>query len=1074
VRRLALISVAGLAALAALSSTANAAVPSLGAVSASNIQGVSALLVGTVNPQGLPTSYHFDYVDDAAFSVGGFSGADATAATDAGTDSIDHPARASISGLAPDTVYHFRLVAGNSSGTTTGTSGDGTAGTFTTTHGFGFLPGTEGFSVAAIADGDVPAEIAGTHPYQLNLALDFNRGGDFEDQPGVPFPDGDLRDLRIDLPPGLLANPRAVDKCKLVDFNTPRTSPFEESLSGESCPDRTQVGTIEVRTSRDGGVTRRFGLFNLDPPPGVAAQLGASPFGASVVLDVAIQTNADNSYTLILKANDFPQVLDVSGISLAFWGIPWNTSHNGERGDCLNEAEPTFPWAKCSVGDPLRDSGTTPLAYLTLPTSCGVALAFTVTADAWQQPLPATSEAVNSDSGGPVNQIGCQGFSFFPNTEGFLTDTKASSASGFNFRLSNDNKQLTIPTQQLPSQTRRAEVTLPPGVTINPSLGAGLIGCTPGQYAAETAFSSQGAGCPNGSKIGSFRVRTPLFTELIDGAVYLAQPNDVSTPAPGAENPFDSLIAVYLVAKSPARGILIKVAGNLVPDQGTGRLTAIFDGLPQLPYTDLNIDFRTGQRAPLVTPAACGKATTKIDLTPWSGPGARHISTDSQIQTGVDGGPCPSGTPPFAPDVTAGGVNSNVNSYTPYFVHLTRRDTEQEITSYSLVLPEGITGKLAGVAFCPDAAIEAARLRTGTAELASPSCPASSLVGHTHSGYGVGTALTYSSGRIFLAGPYHGAPLSLVTINSATVGPFDLGTIVIRSAFQVDPLTAQLRIDSSSSDPIPHIIDGVPLHLRDVRVYVDRPNFTHNPSSCAPSQLVSSIGGSGASFDTGADDTTSAPTSPFQLLNCLTIGFRPKLGVRLRGGIHRGDFPQLRATFAARGPQDSNLKQIAVTLPHQMFLAQEHIREICTRVQFNSRRCPPDSVYGSAVAYTPLLDQPLRGNVYLRSSAGRQLPDLVADLYSGAVRIVLEGAIGPGKKGGIRAFFANLPDQPLDRFVMTLDGGKRGLLVNSANICALPPKSSVKALAQNNIGAVFTTVLRGQCNGKKQQGRGGR
>ena len=1048
-----------------LAPAAQAAAPTLGPLSATDLQGVSALLVGTVNPQGLPTSYHFEYGDQGPCDANPCA---ATAATSAGEGSAERPARVSISGLTPDTTYHFRLLATNSSGSPTPATG-----AFTTTQGFGFQAGTGGFSAAAIADGANAATTAGSHPYQLNLGLGFNLGGEFEGQPGVPFADGDLRDLTVDLPPGLLLNPQALDKCSLADFHAPRVSPFEEpSQSGESCPDRTQVGTIELKTSRGGGVTRRFGLFNLEPPPGVAAQLGASPFGSPVVFDVDVHTDEEGAYTLSLDATDFPQALDTYGLSLALWGTPWNPSHNGERGNCLDEAEPDFPWAKCSVGDPLVDSGNTPLAYLTLPTSCEGPLAFTASADSWQQPAQVSAQALNRNSvGAPAEQDGCQSVSFTPATEGFLTDTKASSSSGFNFRLANEDPQLTNPAQRLPSQTRRALVTLPPGVTINPSLGEGLIGCAPARYAAETAFSPQGAGCPNGSKIGDFSVRTPLFEGLLEGAIYLAEPDDLANPAPGAENPFDTLLAVYLVAKLPERGVLVKLAGKLVPDPATGQLTATFEGLPQLPYTDLELNFRSGQRAPLITPSSCGAATTQIALTPWSGPGALHTTTDSQILTGLGGGPCPSGaTPPFNPGVYAGGVNSNVNSYTPYFVDLTRRDSEQEITSYSLVLPAGITGKLAGIPFCPDADIEAARRDSGTAETAHPSCPAASQVGHTLSGYGVGSALTYAPGRIYLAGPYHGAPLSLVTINAATVGPFDLGTIVIRSAFDVDEHPAQLQIDSRASDPIPHILDGIPLHLRDIRIYMDRPEFTHNPSSCEASQLVSTLTGSGARFGDPSDDSTVTATEHFQLLNCLTLGFQPKLGLRLQGGSRRGSYPSLRATFAARGPQDSNLKQIEVLMPHAEFLAQNHIREICTLPQFAANKCPADSAYGHAVAYTPLFDQPLRGDVYLRSAPGRHLPDLVASLYSGAVHIVLEGRIGPAKGGGIRAYFAGLPDAPIERFTMTLDGGKQGLLVNSTNICAAPPVASVKALGQNDIGALFTTELRGQCH---QKGKGG-
>jgi hypothetical protein len=1047
---------------------ARAAAPTLGAVAATDIQGVSALLKGTVDSQGLPTTYAFQYVDEAGFAASGFTGAAETPSTAVGSGGGDRPARAAVSGLRPGTVYHYRLLAGNASGTTAGAPD-----TFATTQGFGFLSGASGFAATAYADGGEPAAKVGLHPNQLSLSLGFNQGGEFEGQPGVPFPDGDLRDLRVEMPPGLIANPNALAKCTLVQFHVPRDSPYETSRSGESCPDSTQVGTVEVQTSADGGQPLRFGLFNLEPAPGVPAQLGFAPFGTPITLSSAILPNPDGSYVFTIEASDFPQALDVSGLRLALWGTPWGASHDGERGSCLNEAEPTFPWAKCSVGEPLDKQ---PLAYLTLPFSCAEQLTFRASADAWQQPTPVSATATSPTPGEPPGLRDCLSLPFNPKPTAQLNNAKASSPSGFHFELTNDNLPLVDPAIRAPSPARRAIVTLPEGVTINPSVGAGLGSCSPGQYAAETAFSAQGAGCPNASKIGRFSVRTPLFEGLLDGAIYLAQPDDPATPAAGAENPFDSLIAVYLVARLPGRGVLIKVAGRIAANPGSGQLTATFDGLPQLPYTDLDLDFRAGQRAFLVTPPSCGAATARIELAPWTGSSSAASTTASPITAGINGGACPTGTPPFSPSVVAGGLNSNVNSYTPYFVHLKRRDDEQEIVSYSLVLPKGITGKLAGIPLCPNAAIEAARGRQGTAEAANPSCPAASAVGRTVTGYGVSSTLSYASGAIYLAGPYHGAPLSLVTINPATVGPFDLGTIVIRSAFDVDPLTAQLQIDSRASDPIPHILDGIPLHLRDVRIYMDRPQFTHNPSSCEASQLVSTLGGSGGRYEDSSDDTVAAATSFFQLLNCRTLGFRPRLGVRLRGPTRRGGYPQLRATFKARGPGDSNLKEIAVTIPHQEFLAQNHIRGICTLVEFAASNCPPNSVYGSAVAYTPLFDAPLRGDVYLRSAPGRRLPDLVADLHSGAIEIVLQGRIGPGKKGGIRARFSDLPDEPLDRFVMTLHGGKRGLLVNSANICAVPPVSSVKALGQNNVGAVFTTTLRGHCPGQrgKRHGKGGR
>jgi hypothetical protein len=908
------------------------------------------------------------------------------------------------------------------------------------------LPGTAGFDAVVLADGGESATLAGSHPYSLKLAVGLDQGGG----------DADLRELAIELPAGLLANPAATGLCAAPDFATPRVSPFDPgTTSGESCPARSQVGTVEVTTGQGGGETRRFGLFNLDATTGTAMQLGAAPFGLPLVFDATLRAGGQEAFGLTLTASEVPAALEARALEISIWGVPWDATHNAQRGSCLNESEPAFDWSKCSVGEPLTNR---PLAFLTLPTECGAPLAFAVRVVSWAGGQ-AGAETLSRDSGGdPALLEGCESLpafkSFDLTAEGLLSVGKASSSTGFVFRLANEDSGLANPRARIRSHPQRAVVRLPRGVTLNPSLGAGLRGCAPAQLAAETAFNPPGAGCPNDSKIGEFRVRVPFYDGFLRGSVYLAEPRD---------NPFGALFAIYLVAKSADRGLLIRLPGELAPDPGDGTITATFEDLPQLPYADLEIDFRSGQRAPLVSPPRCGAASTQIVLTPSSGGASAEFDTDSQITSGVDFGPCPGGSaPPFNPEAVSGGVNSNVGSYTPYYIRLSRKDSEQEITSYSLVLPKGITGKLAGIPFCPEAAIAAARVRPGMAETASPSCPAASQVGRTDTGYGVGSALTYAPGRIYLAGPHGGQPLSLVTINSATVGPFDLGTIVIRSAFAVDERTAQLQIDSSASDPIPHIIDGVPLHLRDIRIYMDRFQFTHNPTSCEPSQLISTLTGSGASFATPADDSTATVSRHFQLLNCLTLGFRPRLGLRLRGSARRAGYPSLRASFASRGARDSNLKRIGVEMPHSLFLAQNHIRAVCAREQFAAQSCPAGSVYGRAVAHTPLFDDPLRGNVYLRSSSSK-LPDLVADLRSGQIRIVVEGRIGPGRHGGIRTFFDNLPDAPIDRFTMILRGGRRGLLQNSSNICANPPLATVSALGQNNIGARFSSELRGRC-----------
>ena len=340
-------------------------------------------------------------------------------------------------------------------------------------------------------------------------------------------------------------------------------------------------------------------------------------------------------------------------------------------------------------------------------------------------------------------------------------------------------------------------------------------------------------------------------------------------------------------------------------------------------------------------------------------------------------------------------------------------------------------------------------------------------MGRTLTGYGVGPALTYSPGRIYLAGPHNGAPLSLVTINSATVGPFDLGVIVIRSAFQVDPITAQLRIDSKASDPIPHILEGIPLHLRDVRVFMDRPTFTHNPSSCEASQLVSTLTGSGARFDNKSDDSTATISKHFQLLNCLELGFKPKLGIRLEVARSEAITRRLRATFAARGPQDSNLNRIEVLMPRSEFLAQNHIRDDLHPPPVRRR-----AAARRALSMARQLPSPLYSTSRCEETSTCAPPPTGCPIWSPPFTPGRSGSISragsarPNGAAGSTPSSTNLPDAPIERFVMSLFGGKRGLLTNSTNICNAPPLANVKALGQNNLGAVFSTRLRGQCKGK--------
>lgn len=923
---------------------------------------------------------------------------------------------------------------------------------------FEFLPGAEGFD-ANIYDGSQTATQAGSHPTELTFNANFEGTG--------PSGENGLRNLSLEMPPGLFENPTALAQtyCSAKEFTTPRGStPWEASQSGESCVDKTQVGTLTVRSSAPGTETRTFGLFNLAPKRGEPAELGASPFGDPIVFVPSIR-QFEGEYGITLKATDIPQDLRLSGLTVSIWGVPWSVVNNERRGDCLKETEPEFGWAKCSVGPPSK-SGSEPRAYLSLPTSCEEPMDFVAVASSWQQ-----AGELTRPTSGKASLSGCNKLEFQPKARALLSNPRASSPSGYSFDIEVDTHGVTDPvcfvgpvfaTDCVPTPVRKAVVTLPEGVSINPSVGAGLSVCSRAQYEqGETPSSPFGAGCPSESKIGDFSVASPIVAGPIAGSIYLAAPYD---------NPFGSLLAVYLVAKSIPRGILVKVAGELKPDPSTGSLTATFDKLPQLPYSDLSIHFREGQRSPLATPPSCGSISTEADFTPWLDPSVvRHESLPATIGAGVGGGPCPVGLAPFAPEAKGGMLNSRAGAYTPFYMHLTRKVNEQEIVSYSAQFPPGLLAKIANIPYCPEAAIEAARRNSGVAERDRPSCPAASLIGHTTSGYGVGSVLAYAPGNLYLAGPYRGSAFSVVAIDSALVGPFDLGVVIVRSAVRIDPVTAQASIDATGTDPIPHIIDGVPIHLRDIRAYIDRPGFTLNPTSCEKFTVASAMNGSGLRFGDASDNTLATASSPFQAFDCASLDFRPRIGLRMRGLTRRGAHDSLQVVVRPRAG-DANIRSAQVTLPPSLFLEQGNIKTICTPARFAAHTCPKGSVYGHVRAFTPLLEAPMEGPAYLRSSS-HTLPDLVFALRGHGVEVDVAGRID-SVKGGIRGTFPIIPDAPVSKFVLRLKGGRHGLLVNAENLCRKRQAVVAKFIGHANRGWRLHPELKADCKQKKGRRKG--
>ena len=912
-----------------------------------------------------------------------------------------------------------------------------------------------------------PATQAGSHPFQMTTTLQLNTGR-FEAGPSRTESSveqaGQPRNFRFPLPAGILGVVKDVPTCSIADFYAKLSDEVE---TANKCPDATVLGATSVKIALEPlGILRpAVPVFNLPPVEGEPARFGFTVARSPVIIDTEV--DPDNQYRIIATVRNASQVPKILSTILTIWGTPGDSLHDGARGwGCVYNLADAGP---CNRPPNLNEH-----AFLRLPVSCVTPLDFQAELEPWNSPFGSVVDEASFD--GPTMN-GCNLVPFDPKVTASPTSKLAGSPSGLDFQLEMPNSGLLNNGEIAEGQAKRVEVTLPEGMTVNPAQGQGLVGCSPDDLKRETFDSEPGAGCPDASKVGELKILTPVISEEARGSVYVATPFD---------NPFGSLIALYMVARIPERGVIVKQAGVVRPDPKTGQLTTIFDDLPQLPFTTVKLNLRAGARSSLVTPPACGKYDVVANFTPWSAqdpnnPTPAEIvprTSSFEIERGVDGGACPgAGKPPFHPGLFAGTVNNAAKTYSPFNVRLTRKDGEQEFTNFSIKLPPGVIGKLAGVGTCSDAAIAAAKARTGPKgaqeELDSPSCPANSQVGRTLAGSGVGTSLTYVPGKVYMAGPYNGAKLSVVAITPAKVGPFDLGTVVVRQALKVNPETAEVFVDATGSDPLPHIIQGIEVHLRDIRVYVDRPEFTFNPTNCDRTSTASTVLGSGLDFASAADNEPVTVTSPFQAADCSSLGFKPELSIQLLGGTKRGDTPRLKAVAKAR-KNDANIGETQVTLPHSAFLEQAHIRTVCTRVQFNAgggngEQCPKGSVYGKAKAITPLLDEPLQGKVYLRSS-DHELPDMVAALHSSKADINLVGRID-SLNGRIRSTFEQVPDAPVTKFILELQGGQKGLIVNSTNICKGKHRAIANFTGQNGKFHDFEPIVKAKCGGKKAKKR---
>jgi hypothetical protein len=885
-----------------------------------------------------------------------------------------------------------------------------------------------------------PLTQAGAHPYQFVSSFAVHTkpappGGEAKFQPAG----GDLKNIEVALPPGLAGNPAAALRCSAQDFNTTESIVI---LAGfytvNACPEGSAVGIAIVQQIEGIAGSGPVPIYNLVPPPGMPAQLGFQVLNLPFYIDTEV--HPDNDYRVVGVLHNLSQTKRLTASTVVLWGNPASPLHDPTRGTCVNGVE-YFPLShgECPAGIPEA-------AFLRLPTNCASPLDILSGITTWNNPL---APFVATSPG--LTPVGCNQLEFEPSFKAQPTTNLADSPTGL-------DAEVALPQSQDPdvlgeADLRQAVVTLPKGVAVNPAGANGLSACSPAQVGlisapdAPVAFDAGPAECPAAALIGSAEVDTPAVDHTLKGGVYVATPH---------QNPFKSLLAIYIAVADQESGVVVKLAGQVRADPQTGQLTTIFDEAPQQPFEDFKLHFFGGVAAALRTPPTCGGYESTAVLTPWSAPesGPPAMRGDAWAIAGPPGGgACPgqAAEQPHAPSFNAGSEAPIAGAFSPFTLHLRREDGSQELGSITVSPPPGLLAKLAGVPYCPEAALATAAAKSGADELAAASCPAASRVGTATVGAGAGPAPYYVKGVAYLAGPYKGAPLSLAIVTPAAAGPYDLGTVVVRTALQVDLETARV---TAVSDPIPHILQGIPLDVRSIDLALDRPQFMLNPTNCtemSSTGTATSILGQSAGLE-----------SRFQLGECGGLRFDPRLSLRLKGPTRRSGHPALRAELKMPAG-GANIASAQVSLPRAEFLDQGNLDKVCTQPQLKSGTCPPGAVYGRAKAWSPLLDAPLEGPVYLGVGYGHTLPDLVADL-NGQIRVLLHGRVDTTKQKGLRNSFEIVPDAPVSRFVLELKGGKKyGLLENSEELCLKPRRAAARFTAQNGKLALLRPRLKMKC-----------
>jgi hypothetical protein len=752
----------------------------------------------------------------------------------------------------------------------------------------------------------------------------------------------------------VIGNPAATPRCSQADFDASNCAPA--TVVGAVAVTATAVPLLGIPVPS----TVSGDVFNIAPPAGEPARLGfivTPPLGADIRVPIRVSLRPSDG-GLDSLMTDLPTEATIAGLPTPLF---------------TERVELTL------FGKPAA------VPFVTNPTSCGVHTAT----------LAATPYAGADSASATLATDDCGAVPFAPGAAIATQTSQRGAPSGYSVTL-------TVPAAEEPvrqAHLKRAEVVLPEGTTLSPGVTTGLEACTDAQFGAGDGAPSQ---CPAASQIGTVEFATPLLAEPLHGTVSFAAP----TPA----RPLGLFVAV------DESGVRLKLAGEVRLDPESGRITTVFDDLPQVPFTSFKLAFQGGARAVLANPAGCGEQTLTTRLTPWSG--GRGATPSASFVTDADGAGGACGPPQFRPalgvevaDRSAGRPAGAVT------LRLSRPDGDEGIGRVVTAFPPGLAGAITGVGICPEKSVAAAG-----------ACPAGSRVGSVTATVGSGAEPVTLHGTVFLTGPAEAGLVGLAIVIPGKVGPIDLGTVVTRAGIVLRPTDGGLTVRTSE---LPRVVGGVPVSIRELALTLDRPGFMRNATSCAPLAVAATF--------TSQAGTVADASAPYQAEHCDRLAFTPSITATLggRGRTVGKRKPTLTTVITVPEGQAAS-SSVAVTLPSQVGVDLTRLGARCNAAQVAARSCPAASRIGTASARTSLLPVPLSGSVFLADVAGSALPGLLVS-FTSPVALDLGGTVEFTPQG-VKSTFAGVPDVPLERFELALDGGKTGALklATGADICKRP------------------------------------